>query len=200
MARGLLFEGNILAYDPASNEAEWVPMWGMAEDLSQAEASTRELSSMVPLDSAEEAQNLDQFREQRSESGGEIGAEECPTEAPCKECMNQGHEGDSDEEGSDSTPDDSCFPASSQGSACHTCRYSLGCCPGGVSWADQCLSEDEGDPVSGGEEHTSCMAIDRDRGEETLTALQDEQRPTEEPLEEMGEPDGTVDTGHFTNR
>ena len=37
MARGLLFEGNILAYDPACNEAEWVPMWGMAEDLSRAE-------------------------------------------------------------------------------------------------------------------------------------------------------------------
>ena len=60
MAMGLLFEGNTLAYDSASNEAEWVPMWGMAEDLSQAEeASTRELSNMVPLDSTEEAQRLD---------------------------------------------------------------------------------------------------------------------------------------------
>ena len=30
--------------------------------------------------------------------------EECPTEAPCKEHMDQGYEGDSDEERSDSTP------------------------------------------------------------------------------------------------
>ena len=56
MARGLLFEGNVLAYDPASNEVEWVPMQGSAEDLSQAEeASTRELSNMVLLDSAKKS-------------------------------------------------------------------------------------------------------------------------------------------------
>ena len=60
MARGLLFEGNVLVYNPASNETEWVPVWGTAEDLSRAEeASTRELSNMVPLDSAEEVQRLD---------------------------------------------------------------------------------------------------------------------------------------------
>ena len=60
MARGLLFEGNVLAYDPTSKEAEWVPMQDTAEDLSQAEeASARELSNMVPLDSAEEVQRLD---------------------------------------------------------------------------------------------------------------------------------------------
>ena len=56
MARGLLFEGSILASDPTSNEAEWIPVWGTAEDLSQAEeASARELSNMVLLDSADEA-------------------------------------------------------------------------------------------------------------------------------------------------
>ena len=76
-------EGNILAYDSTSNEVEWVPMQAMAEDLSQAkEASASELSKMVPLDSAEEAQRLDQFGEQRSESRRESGAEECPMEAP----------------------------------------------------------------------------------------------------------------------
>ena len=115
MARGLLSEGNILAYDPASNEVEWVSMWGMAEDLSQAEdTSAREISNMVPLDSANEAQRLDRFGEQRSESGGASDAEEFPTEAPHEECMDQGYEGDSDEERSDSTPDDSCSPASRQ--------------------------------------------------------------------------------------
>ena len=66
MARGLLFEGNVLAYDPTRNEVEWILMLGVADDLSQAEeASARELSNMVPLDSCEEAQRLDQFGEQR---------------------------------------------------------------------------------------------------------------------------------------
>ena len=37
MVRGLLFEGNVLAYDPATNEAEWIPVWGSASDLSPAE-------------------------------------------------------------------------------------------------------------------------------------------------------------------
>ena len=129
---------------------------------------------------------MDRFRELRSESGRESGTEECPAEAPCGECMDQEYKGDSDEERSDSTPDDTCSPASSPGSACHPHCYSSGCNPGSISWADQCPSEDEGVPVSGGEEHTSRIAIDEDTGEETPTALQDEQGPTEEPLEEMG--------------
>ena len=124
---------------------------------------------MVLLDSAKVAQRLDQFGEQRSESGGESGIEECPTEAPHEEHMDQGYEGGSDDEGSDNTPDDLCSPASSQGSVCHMHWYPSGHHPGGISWADQCPSEDEGDPVSGGKEHTSCVAIDRDRGEETPT-------------------------------
>ena len=152
---------------------------------------------MVPLDSTNEAQRLDQFGEQRSDSGGESGAEECPVEAPRKKLMDQGYDNDSDEERSDSTPNDSCSPASSPGSAHHTHHYSSGCHPDGISWADQCLSKDEGGPVSGSEEHASHIAIEGDTGEETPTALRDEQGPTEEPLEEMGEPDGiagTVDT------
>ena len=113
-------------------------------------------------------------------------------EAPHEERMDQGNKGDSDEERSDSTPDDSCSPASSQGSACHMCRYSLGHHLGGVSWADQCPSEDEGGSVSGGEEHASHIAIDGDAEEETPTASQDEQGPPKESLEEMGEPNGTA--------
>ena len=130
MARGLLFEGNVLAYDPTSNEAKWVPMQGMAEDLSQAEeASARELSNMVPLDSTKEAQRLDWFWELRSESGGESGMEECSAEAPCKEHMDQGYEGDSDVERSDSTPNDLCSPGSSMQSVHHPCHYSSGAHP-----------------------------------------------------------------------
>ena len=90
-------------------------------------------------------------------------------EAPREEHMDQGYKGDSDEEGSDSTPDGSCSPVSSQGSACPTCHYSLGHCPGSISWADQCPSEDEGDPVSGGKEHAFHIAIDRCKGMEVVT-------------------------------
>ena len=140
-------------------------MQGTAEDLSQAEeASARGLSNMVLLDSAEETQRLDQFGEQKSESGGE----------------------------SDSIPDDSCSPVSSPGSVGHPHHYSSGQCPGSISWAHQCPSEDEDGPVSGGEEHASHVAMDGDTGEETPTASRDEQGPAKEPLEEMGEPDGTV--------
>ena len=150
--------------------AQGLLLEGTAEDLSQAEeASTRELSNMVLLDFAEEAQRLDQFGEQRSKSGGESGTEECPMEVPHKERMDQGYEGDSDEEGSDSTSDDLCSPVFIQGSVCHMHCYSLGHHPGGISWADQCPSEDEGNQVSGGKKHASHLAIDGDRGEETPT-------------------------------
>ena len=37
MARGLVFEGSILAYDPTRDEAEWVPTRGIANDLSWLE-------------------------------------------------------------------------------------------------------------------------------------------------------------------
>ena len=44
----------MLAYDPTSNEREWIPVRGMASDLSQAEeASTRELNNMILHDTVE---------------------------------------------------------------------------------------------------------------------------------------------------
>ena len=36
-AKALVFEGSVLAYNPAMNEAEWVPVHGLANDLSWAE-------------------------------------------------------------------------------------------------------------------------------------------------------------------
>ena len=66
-------------------------------------------------------------------------------------------------------PNDSCSPASSLGSVLHTCHYSSGCHPDGISWADQCPSEDESGPVSGGKEHASHVAMEGDTGEETPT-------------------------------
>ena len=37
MDRALVFEGSILAYNPAKNEAEWIPVCGLANDLTWAE-------------------------------------------------------------------------------------------------------------------------------------------------------------------
>ena len=36
-AQALVFEGSVLAYNPARDEAEWVPVCGLANDLTWAE-------------------------------------------------------------------------------------------------------------------------------------------------------------------
>ena len=49
MVRALVFEGSILAYNPAKNEAEWVPACGLTNDLTWAEErSTIALANHVP--------------------------------------------------------------------------------------------------------------------------------------------------------
>ena len=43
----LLYKGQMLAYDPASNLMEWVPMWGMLLSLTSAKLkSTNDLSNI----------------------------------------------------------------------------------------------------------------------------------------------------------
>ena len=64
VARGLLFKGSMLAYDPTANGAEWVPMKGTASDLSPAEdASAWELSNITIQDPLEDARRVDCFGE-----------------------------------------------------------------------------------------------------------------------------------------
>ena len=54
--RALAFKGSILTYNPALNEAEWVPARGLANDLSWAEErSAIALANYVPCTSAEAA-------------------------------------------------------------------------------------------------------------------------------------------------
>ena len=54
--RALVFEGSILMYNPALNEAEWVPANGLANDLSWAEErSAVALANYVPHASVEAA-------------------------------------------------------------------------------------------------------------------------------------------------
>ena len=55
--RALVFEGSILTYNPALNEAEWVPVCSLANDLSWAEMrSAVALANYVLCASAEVAQ------------------------------------------------------------------------------------------------------------------------------------------------
>ena len=55
--RALVFEGSILVYNPTMNEAEWVPVCSLANDLSWAkESSAVALANYVPCVPAEAAQ------------------------------------------------------------------------------------------------------------------------------------------------
>ena len=150
----------MLAYNPLSNEAEWIPVQGMVSDLSQAEeASARGPSNMVPHDFDAGMRRLDGFGEQRSESGEEgteesgtedsisdddgagEGAKEAPHEAEETEDepIDQGYDGDSDRNSNeesdsmDTTLDGSHFLTSSQGSMQSSHHYSLGCHMGVVA-------------------------------------------------------------------
>ena len=49
IVRALVFEGSVLAYNPATNEAEWVPVHGLTNDLTWAkERSAMALGNYVP--------------------------------------------------------------------------------------------------------------------------------------------------------
>ena len=57
IARALVFEGSVLVYNPAMNEAEWVPVCGFTNDLTWAkERSTVALANYVPCIPVEAAQ------------------------------------------------------------------------------------------------------------------------------------------------
>ena len=57
IARTLVFEGSILAYNPAKNEAKWVPAQGLTNDLTWAkERSAVALANYVPRIPEEAAQ------------------------------------------------------------------------------------------------------------------------------------------------
>ena len=60
--QGLLLEGSILTYNPATNGAEWISVRGTVNDLSPVDyASARELSNITIPDSPEDAPRIDCF-------------------------------------------------------------------------------------------------------------------------------------------
>ena len=76
VARGLLFKGSILAYDSATNGAEWISVRGTINDLSPVkDASTQELSNINVPDSPKDAPRIDHFGEHWQECIAEAPAE-----------------------------------------------------------------------------------------------------------------------------
>ena len=61
-ARDLVFEGSILAYNPALNEAEWVPTRGLANNLSWAEERSAVALANYILHAQEEAERIARLR------------------------------------------------------------------------------------------------------------------------------------------
>ena len=57
IVRALVFEGSVLAYNPAKNKAEWVPVCGLTDDLTWTEErSAVALANYVPCIPEEAAQ------------------------------------------------------------------------------------------------------------------------------------------------
>ena len=78
VARGLLFEGHLLTYDPTCNVAKWDPIHRTVSDLSPTEdSSARELSNITLLDAPDDVPQMEWFRE--------CCAELMPVAVPCTE-------------------------------------------------------------------------------------------------------------------
>ena len=105
--RALVFKGSILAYNPALNEAEWVPAHGLANDLSWAEErSAMALGNYVPCASAEVAQ-ITRLRAGRvvscpsDDSSTSVEEEVWHSDAPSTDTDHEGEVGDEGEEEAD---------------------------------------------------------------------------------------------------
>ena len=154
-ARGLIFEGNVLAYDPSTNGAEWIPVCSTASDLSQVkEMSALALCNMVPHIPDEGAERLDRFRECRDERWRDSGEEASAAEAHeeeveaetmdeddreeegCKEEDEDADDDADDEDGGEESESHS-SSGSTQESPCSNQHYSDRHCRCPCSWAEQ---------------------------------------------------------------
>ena len=94
-AHGLVFEGSILAYDPARDEAEWVPTHGVANNLNWAEERMAvALANFVPC-TRQEADRIAELGTRRilawtDESSSEDEGEETQEEDDAYEQMQEG--------------------------------------------------------------------------------------------------------------
>ena len=169
IAWNLLFKGSMLAYDPTTNRAKWVPMWGTVSDLSLVEeASTWQLSNIVIQDPPEDAPRMDCFMEHREKHGAEAPADTfCVETALCEEeSMEQAPQSDLGEKGNKSSKESD----SSENTLCH--YSSRCCCPNHISWVNEDQEEGEEQKETEGKKQLTPPA-----------SLQGE--PEEESMEEL---------------
>ena len=135
--RGLIFEGNVLTYDPSTNGAEWIPMCGTASDLLWVEEmSALVLCNTVPCIPDEGAERLDRFGECRDEKERDGVREMCTAEAPHKEEGHEEEDEDMDDEDGDEESESHNSSGSMQESPHFTCCYSDRCHHHPHSWAE----------------------------------------------------------------
>ena len=65
-ARALVFEGSILAYNPTLNEAKWIPLRGLAKDLSWPEERSVVALANYVLHTLKEAEKYSKAQSGRS--------------------------------------------------------------------------------------------------------------------------------------
>ena len=163
-ARGLLFEGNVLAYDHSTKEVEWIPMCGTISDLSRAkEVSALMLCNMVLHIPDEGAERLDRFGEHRdiNERGGGVreasSAEVHHEEEVEEETMGEddeeeeGHEEDDeytdDEDGDEESQSHSSSGSTQEGP--HSTHHYSDRCHHPHNWAEQNESGNDEDSSFG---------------------------------------------------
>ena len=146
----MIFEGHVLAYNPSTNKAEWIPVCGTTSDLSCTDVvSTLTLCNLVLCIPDEAASRLDQFGEHRDVEGvGEASLTEVTQkEGLGEELMCEDEPEDADDEDVDDKDTDNTITsssASSQESQHSThCYYDRHCHP--HSLAECCESEDRED-------------------------------------------------------
>ena len=144
----MIFEGHVLAYNPSTNEAEWILVHSTTSNLSHVEeVSALVLCNLVLHIPDEGAIRLDRFGEHRDLEGGvgEASSVEVPhkeglgEELMCEDELEDTDDEDADDEDMDDVSMSS--SASSQESQCPNCCYSDRCCHP-CSWAEHCKSEE----------------------------------------------------------
>ena len=132
-AQGLIFEGHVLAYNPNTNEAEWIPVHGTTSDLScMEEVSALTLCNFILHVPDEGVKRLDEFGEHRDVEGcvGEAASTEVPLEEGMEGesmCEDEGENDREDAEDEDADEESENSSSSAQESPCSTHHYSDRC-------------------------------------------------------------------------
>ena len=153
--QGLIFEGHVPAYNPNTNEAEWIPVHSTTSDLSHTEeVSGLTLCNLVPRIPDEGVKRLDWFGEHSDAEGGV--EEAASTEVSWEEGMEDEsmHEDEGENDGEDADDEDADKESESSSSSMQESPRSTHCysdrCHCSCSWVEQSKSGDGEDGSLGG--------------------------------------------------